>query len=266
MANQKYKTLALFIKTYDRFVEFQKSTRDAMGLKKDGTLKKQNPKANGNIIANKPSNKIIFDDMLKKYSEHKDHLVAQIKKIVDQIPIYNCFLKKVKGVGPIVSGVIISTFDINIATTVSKMWAYAGVSCGKVKGKKWNKDRTKIITTEKLIPQDRLTKGYLSPYNTWLKSKLIGVLAASFIKCKSSYSEIYYNHHSPKAKRKKGIYGRLDLEEGWKDKTDGHRDAAAKRKMIKEFLKDLYVAWRTIEQLPVREPYPKEYLGKEHSK
>jgi hypothetical protein len=30
-------------------------------------------------------------------------------------------------------------------------------------------------------------------------------------------------------------------------------------------LKDLYVQWRTIEGLEVREPYSAEYLGKRHA-
>jgi hypothetical protein len=36
--------------------------------------------------------------------------------------------------------------------------------------------------------------------------------------------------------------------------------------MIKMFVKDLYVAWRTIEGLEVRKPYQEEYLGKVHNK
>ena len=51
----------------------------------------------------------------------------------------------------------------------------------------------------------------------------------------------------------------------WKDAYVAHRHKAANRKMIKEFLKDVYVAWRTIEGLPVREPYSEEYLGKKHN-
>jgi hypothetical protein len=57
---------------------------------------------------------------------------------------------------------------------------------------------------------------------------------------------------------------RLANEEGWKDESDGHRDHAAKRYMVKMFLKDLYVAWRTMEGLPVRVPYQEEYLNHVH--
>lgn len=55
------------------------------------------------------------------------------------------------------------------------------------------------------------------------------------------------------------------VEIPWKEATDGHRDMAAKRYMVKMFLKDLYVAWRTLEGLPVRPTYQEEYLGHVHS-
>ena len=44
----------------------------------------------------------------------------------------------------------------------------------------------------------------------------------------------------------------------------GHRHNASKRYMIKMFLLDLYNEWRTLEDLPIREPYTKEYQGREH--
>src|SRR5215471_13088108 len=50
----------------------------------------------------------------------------------------------------------------------------------------------------------------------------------------------------------------------WSEASKAHRDRAARRKMIKAFLQDLYVAWRELEHLPVREPYVQEYLGRKH--
>ena len=44
----------------------------------------------------------------------------------------------------------------------------------------------------------------------------------------------------------------------------GHIDRMSKRYMIKMFLQDLYVAWRTLEGLSVRKPYAEEYLDKKH--
>lgn len=54
-------------------------------------------------------------------------------------------------------------------------------------------------------------------------------------------------------------------ETAWKFAKPAHIDRAAQRYMIKMFLKDLYVQWRTIEGLPVREPYQAEYLGHQHA-
>jgi len=50
----------------------------------------------------------------------------------------------------------------------------------------------------------------------------------------------------------------------WKDASVDHRHRAAIRYMMKMFLKDLYVAWRTLAGLPVREPYSEGKLGHVH--
>ena len=63
-----------------------------------------------------------------------------------------------------------------------------------------------------------------------------------------------------------------DLREIMKSKTPtdktkpyaGHIKNRAIRYMVKMFIKDLYVAWRTLENLPIREPYEVEYLNKKH--
>jgi len=44
-------------------------------------------------------------------------------------------------------------------------------------------------------------------------------------------------------------------------KTPGHRHAMANRYAVKAFLQDLWVAWRTLEGLPVTEPYSEAKLG-----
>jgi hypothetical protein len=95
-------------------------------------------------------------------------------------------------------------------------------------------------------------------------------LGGSFLKCKSVPYSGYYYFDKNRLENSSVII--KEVEKGgkakeitWKDATPGHRHKAAIRKMIKEFLKDLYVAWRTIEGLPVREPYMVEYLGKRHA-
>lgn len=147
------------------------------------------------------------------------------------------------------------------------------------------------VLTDTMIRGDRKTPGFLCPYNQKLRTALVGVLADGFIKVHAPYTEHYYALHIPDKyrvdrlamKRRPelaGKYGRRDLSDAlveerrkgkviniaWKDTSDGHRDRDAKRKMIKEFLKDFYAAWRSFEGLPVRPPYAEEYLGKVHKK
>jgi hypothetical protein len=165
-------------------------------------------------------------------SNQEKVIEKQVKKMLKDFPIYTEWLEGVKGVGPMMAAVIISEYDIHIATTVSKLWAFTGLAPGR----------------------DRLKKGEKAPFNKWLRTKMCGVLGSSFLKCNSPYRKFYDDEKH-----------RLENEERWKDETPMHRHRAANRKMIKAFLKDLYVNWRTIEGLPVRKPYQEEYLGHTHA-
>lgn len=94
------------------------------------------------------------------------------------------------------------------------------------------------------------TKNSIS-YNPKLKSKLMGVLADSFIKCPGcKYEQIY-----------RGYRARLDNEPAHYGKTAAHKHMMAKRYCIKMFLADMWVAWRELEGLPVSQPYAVEKLG-----
>ena len=182
----------------------------------------------------------IEDDALpivKQTWEEMKKWETKLKKVLEdelkEIPVYEEFLKNVKGVGPMMAGVILSEYDITKASTVSNLWSFTGLAPGK----------------------DKLVKGQRSTYNTWLRTKMCGVLASSFLRSNSPI-RVYYDN----------MKKRLENKEGWKEeKKPGHRHRAAIRYMIKMFLKDLYVAWRTLEGLPVREPYQDEYLGHKHS-
>lgn len=197
-------------------------------------------------------------DVLDSAEDVERLLLKKIAKMVKGVPIYEKFLKNVKGCGPTMSAVIIAEIDIHEATTVSKIWQYAGCNPGMVRGRKRNGDET--IITDTMIRGDRLTKGFISPYNDFLKTKLLGVLADCFIKARSPYSKFYYDYVNRLSSSEK------EYADGkkWKDESKAHIARAAKRYMIKMFLKDLYVEWRTLEGLPVRPSYQEEYLGHVH--
>lgn len=188
---------------------------------------------------------------MKRSEDAEEALKKALAEEVSSYPIYQEFLSKVKGCGPMMSAVIISEIDIEKAYTRSALNQFAGMNPGMVKGRR--KVDGKIVQTDELVKGDKLTKGFLSPYNKFLKTKMLGVLADCFIKLKSEYTKYYYDYKN-----------RLENEEVWKDSTAAHRNAAAKRYMMKMFLGDLYEKWRALEGLEVRCPYEEEYLGHVH--
>jgi hypothetical protein len=205
-----------------------------LGIKKDGDIKKRVPERDPEILVEIKSRR---DDVLAQEGVVEKSLAKEVHKH----PLWDSFLIHVKGCGEGIAAVIISEFDINKAPTVSNLWSFAGLAPGK----------------------DRKTKGQKCPYNQFLRAKLCGVLGSSFLKCNSPYRQFYDNM---KNRLESADWGTLS-----KNPTDpkrpraGHQHKAANRYMVKMFLRDLYVAWRTLEGLPVREPYQQEYLGKNHA-
>lgn len=94
------------------------------------------------------------------------------------------------------------------------------------------------------------TKKSLS-YNPFLKTKLMGVLADSFIKRPGSYYEQIYRNYK----------ARLNLTPKHYGKSAAHKHMMAKRYAVKMFLIDMWVVWRTIEGCEVSEPYAVAKLG-----
>jgi len=91
-------------------------------------------------------------------------------------------------------------------------------------------------------------------FNPWLKTKLVGVLASSFLRAgDNQYSQIYRDYKT-----------RLENHPDHIEKTKGHRHNMALRYMIKMFLIDLHKNWRRIEGLPVSTSYNEGKLGKLH--
>lgn len=214
-----------------------------------------------------------FVDVSEAARDQEKQIEKRLKKILTRFPVYNEWLVGVKGVGTISSAHIISSFDIEKATTVSKMTQYAGMNPGMVRGKK-RKDNTDgtfdILTTDTLVRGDKPTSGFVLPYNKTLKTALLGVLADGFIKSQNHYCMNFYYPYKERLANSSQITretkkGGKVVEIPWKEATPDHRNKAARRYMIKMFLQDLYAAWREIEGLPVRGPYQEEYLGHKHA-
>lgn len=194
--------------------------------------------------------------LMKSYLdlEHQeDEHFTLLGKVLKGYPIYVQFLEGVKGVGPAMAGVIISEIDIVKARTSSSIWKYAGLDVA-------DDGRGRSRKAEHLVDVDYKNKNGEEDtrksitFNPFLKTKLVGVLASSFLRVgDNKYRQIYdqYKH-------------RLEHRADWLEKSKGHRHNAAMRYMIKQFLVDLYIAWRTIEGLEVSAPYHEAKLGHRH--
>jgi len=219
------------------------------------------------------SDAMLLERVSKAARQQEDAIQKDLLTVLKRFPVWNEWLSQVKGVGTIAGATIIAEIDINIATNVSKIWQYAGLNPGMVRGKKRiqgeNGEPDQIIPTDKLIRGDKLTPGFVSPFNKKLRVALCGVLADGFIKSQNSYALEYYYPTKERLEHSDQIV--TEIKKGgtakklpWSEASKAHRDRAARRKMIKAFLQDLYVAWRELEHLPVREPYVQEYLGRKH--
>lgn len=200
-----------------------------------------------------------YELQLKAEAVHERAILSELSKH----DLWTHYLKDVRGVGPLMAGVIISEIDIHKCNSISALWKYCGLDV--------------VVTmdeqTEQPIEEGRSrkkhhlqNKSYTNrdgdvaetvgiTFNPFLKTKLVGVLGSVFMKLGGDYKEIY-----------NGYKHRLENYPKHAEKTKLHRHNMAVRYMIKEFLADLWTEWRKLEGLEVRSRYAEEKLGIVHSK
>ncbi len=186
-----------------------------------------------------PLNKFKPDGLISDYNEYilvrqymtllasEEEAFTQLGRVLDNIPIYQEFLKEVVGLGPAMAGVIISEIDIHKSKTSSALWRYAGLdtvlvgeyvdSNGKVQiidhldfmsmyG--MEEEENQLFFKGHLVTRRHMARGMkthtmqLTTYvdkdgeeqikktigfNPFLKTKLLGVLAGSFLKAGTAY-------------------------------------------------------------------------------
>ena len=178
---------------------------------------------------------------------------SRLGQILRDYPIYSQFLSKVRGIGPAMAGVIVSEIDITKAKYSSSLWAYCGLDVAP-DGSGRSRKKESLVTREYIDKDGKPATRVGITFNPFLKTKLMGVLAGSFLRSNNEkYRKIY-----------DGYKNRLENHPVWETRTKGHRNNAALRYMIKQFLVDLYVEWRTIEGLPVAPSYQEAKLGHVH--
>lgn len=258
----------MLVRAREDFQAQRKRMDNRMGRKADG----DEQKVERRIV--KEADGDLFTGISAAARQQENEIEKNLKKVLKRFPIYTEWLLGVKGVGTIAAAQIIGNIDIHKATTVSKIWQYCGLNPGMVEGKKRveHSDGTfDLVKTGKQIRGDKLTAGFVAPFNKNMRTALCGVLADGFIKAQAPYCmEHYYPYKERLANSEQMTTeirkaGAKPEEIKWKDAKPAHRDRAAKRKMIKAFLADLYTAWRTLEGLEVRAPYQEQYLGHKHA-
>jgi len=278
MNTQDKQALRILVRAREDFQAQRKRMDNRIGRKADGTDQEIDERAF------RAEDLESFVDIADAAKEQEKEIEKKLKKLLKRFDIWNEYLCDVKGVGTISAAHIIGEFNIHIGSTVSKLWQYAGLNPGMIRGKKriqtknpktyepqnksWKilkraEDHV-LVLTDKRIRGDRLTAGFISPYNKGLKTALMGVLASGFIKAQAPMALDYYYPYKERLEKSEREVNHNGEMTPWKDVSKGHRDMAAKRYMVKMFLKDLYAVWRGLEGLDVREPYQEEYLGHEH--
>ena len=184
----------------------------------------------------------------KMIKSEETKVVNAYSKIVKKMPVWTKWLENIHGIGPDAAGQIVGILgDISRFERISNLWSYCGYGLhnGDVQG---------------------LKKGQEHNYNHRFRSTLFAIAVNGFIMHKkdSKYGQLYEEfkrvdrekHPEKVDSGKKSKEGKVIY-----NYTDMHIHMRAIRKMMKVFLKDLWIVWRTLENLPVSDPYEVEFLN-----
>lgn len=203
--------------------------------KADGTSTKNASEA-AEAMKTSEAHKEFVNAMTNRLREFEDMWVEHLHMCIKKHPVYTRWLQNVSGIGPALAGDLLAEYKVEKIYYIGQLFQYAG-----------------IVGTTKRV------KGQKANYNVYLKKRLLGVLPGSFLKARSPYSVIYYQARIKYLNR----WINSD-EEGKKNLTLAHQHMMANRKMIQQFIKDYYVAFRTVMDIPVIKSYEEEKLGMVH--
>lgn len=237
---------------------------DAEGKKILADLRKHYRKITDGIKVFPSQKKFVGDEVITSYTElcllsqyldlesYEQQHFHRLESVLVDFPIWTEWLKGVKGCGPAMAGVLISEIDIHKARYSSSLWKFAGLDVAS-DGRGRSRKEGHLVKVQYVNVKGEQAERNSITFNPFLKTKAVGVLGPSFLRSGSEYAKFYYDY-------KHG----LENHETYKDVTKLHRHNMAIRYMIKRFLVDLYVQWRTLEKLPVAPEYHEAVLGHVH--
>jgi|HubBroStandDraft_4_1064222.scaffolds.fasta_scaffold01416_3 hypothetical protein len=177
--------------------------------------------------------------------QEKKHF-RRLTSVLEEFPIYTQFLESVKGIGPAMAGVIVSEIDITKARYPSSLWKYAGLDVGP-DGNGRSRKAAHLIERQYTNAEGETAVRNSITFNPFLKTKLVGVLAGSFLKAGGKDNP--YRDHYDRYKH------RIETDPRHVQKSKGQRHNMAMRYAVKMFLLDLHCVWRRLEGLPVSVSY-----------
>jgi hypothetical protein len=235
-------------------------TRMTDGVARNRTLPDQ-AGFKGDELISTYSELVLIDQYLRiEGAEAKNF--RQFEQLLLNIPIYTHWLQHQRGVGPAMAAVLITSLDPHKARNISGFWRYAGMDVAE-DGYGRSRRAEHLIDHEYTDKEGNLKTRKGVTFNPFLRTKLLGVLATSFLRTASPWREVYdgYKHRlqtSParekvtvgvwKERRKAGE----DMRHVW---VPGRIHNASMRYMVKQFLAQLWLKWRELEGLPVTDPY-----------
>ena len=203
ITEQKYRevkgTVRMLVRAREDFQSMRKRMDNRIGRKANG--ESQNPDTLPERSFSVEDG-LMFSEIADEANKQEMEVEKKLKGVLERLPIYE-WLKARKGIGTIAIGHIVGAYDIYKASTVSKLWQYGGMNPGMIHGKKRvaidkykssmgkvlkeytdanGKATEYLVLTDKMIRGDRLTPGFVSPFNKELKTALLGVMADGFIK------------------------------------------------------------------------------------
>jgi len=198
-------------------------------------------------------------EVYDKMQEFESYIGDVASKMVKDEPIFNAWLKHVKGIGPILSAAIITRISsIDRFESISALWAYAGMHV--VNGRAPERARGQSANWD---PKLKTLIAYRIPLQFIKASRSFGR------KLYDQYKEFYEQVHDercPVWSHPNAKVNRTGTKATMKNKgcsRKGHIHNMATRKVGKMFLSCLWLAWRELENLPITEPYAAK-LGHTH--
>jgi hypothetical protein len=221
--------------------------------------------------------------LIHEYLELEKQETVQFKYIGEELQssgiiVYFDWLVHQKGIGPALSAILLTKFDVYLAERPSQFFAIAGLDVGPGIETDPNNKLARSRRKEHLIEREYEAKDgtiktkMSTTFNPWLQAKMLGVLGPSLMKAKSPYKEHYdrYKHRiSTDPNRRKGTLAdkKREWAEGKKTEEIWHKNRihrASMRYMVKQFIGDFWRKWREAEDLPTVPPYHEGVLGHKH--